>query len=364
MSAQDATAGRGGPAAQAADTPPAGAAPPGAYPPGPGDGRPRPAGPAAAAGAALATLAVAGTALAGVLLRPSRGLFADSAGPAGNTAVVILVSLGCLAAGLAISARYRRSLGYDQNLPAVEQRLADAVRFTLIGAALLVPLMLLLMHRFPGGSGTPPEQSRRVPPSHIPVDPPPVHDRPPQAPSHGWSFHLPHALVYVLIAALVLTVLLAAYHLWRQLRRGPVPQTAGTYGQAPGDHDLLADAVDSGRRALLDGDDPRAAVIACYAAMEDSLARSGVARRASDSPQDLLERAAGSGLLDGPHATDLTALFREARYSTHPMDTTHRDRAAAALDAIAAQLAWHAARAAAGSEQPAAGGPNPVGGDR
>ena len=68
------------------------------------------------------------------------------------------------------------------------------------------------------------------------------------------------------------------------------------------EQDVLAQAVDSGRRALLDGDDARAAVIACYAAMETSLAASGIARRASDSPQDLLERASAGGLLTGPRA--------------------------------------------------------------
>jgi hypothetical protein len=72
--------------------------------------------------------------------------------------------------------------------------------------------------------------------------------------------------------------------------------------------------------------------------METSLAASGMARRASDSPQDLLERASAGGLLTGAAPRALPALFREARYSTHPMDRGHRDRAAAALAEIAARL--------------------------
>jgi hypothetical protein len=111
--------------------------------------------------------------------------------------------------------------------------------------------------------------------------------------------------------------------------------------------------VDSGRRALRDGADARAAVIACYAAMEQSLAASGIARRASDSPQDLLERAATGGRLTGPSAAALTALFREARYSTHPMDDSHRDRAADALAEIAAQLAPQASETATGPTEAA-----------
>ncbi|MYS44741.1 DUF4129 domain-containing protein, partial [Streptomyces sp. SID5998] len=56
-----------------------------------------------------------------------------------------------------------------------------------------------------------------------------------------------------------------------------------------------------------------------------------------DSPQDLLERAVADGLPPRA-AAELTALFREARYSTHPMDGGHRDRAAAALAEIAHDL--------------------------
>ncbi|MFD6190518.1 DUF4129 domain-containing protein [Streptomyces sp. NPDC060275] len=69
-----------------------------------------------------------------------------------------------------------------------------------------------------------------------------------------------------------------------------------------------------------------------------ALAASGVPRHASDSPADLLTRAAGAGRTPGPAAPRLTALFREARYSSHPMDGSHRKAAADALEEIAALL--------------------------
>ncbi|MFG1807995.1 DUF4129 domain-containing protein [Streptomyces sp. NPDC049040] len=310
-------------------------------------------GSARAAGTALAVVAVAGTALGAVLLRPDRSLLAKSGGPLDNTATVILISLACLAVGLLLSSRYRARLGYDQNLPPFEQRLADAVRVTLIAAAVLIPVLLLSMHRFPSQGRAEPAPTPRSdippPPAHTFI-PKPKRDRS----GHALSISLPHILVVIGIAVLVVVLLLAGYRLWRQLHRTAVRPAEDAYH--PAEQEVLADAVDSGRRALLDGNDARAAVIACYAAMEASLARSGVARRASDSPQDLLERAAGSGLLTGSHGTGLTALFREARYSTHPMDRTHRDRAAEALDAIAAQLAE---RAEADAAQPGGGAPGP-----
>ncbi|SHN24554.1 DUF4129 domain-containing protein [Actinacidiphila paucisporea] len=310
-----------------------------------------------AAGTALALVAVAGTALGALMLRPGRSLLADSGGPLDNTAAVILIAIACLGAGLLLSTRYRARLGYEQNLPPFEQRLADAVRVTLIAAALVVPLLLLVMHHFPPqGDATPTAEQTGddwFPHRKRGADPPHTVGRP----SHAPQITLPHILVVIGIAVLVLVLLVAGYRLWRQLRGVPEQAPAPYF---PAEQDVLADAVDSGRRALLDGTDARAAVIACYAAMEASLAGSGVARRASDSPQDLLERAAGSGLLTGPHATDLTVLFREARYSTHPMDRTHRDRAAGALDAIAAQLA----ESAAADAEPGEGrqGPQPTAG--
>jgi uncharacterized protein DUF4129 len=307
-----------------------------------------------AAGTALAGVAVAGTALAAVLLRPSHTLLGRSSGPLDTTLAVVLIALLALGGMLVLSARYRNTVGYQQNLPPFEQRLSDATRLAMIAAALVIPAMLLAMHSFPSVDND--DSSAEYVPDPtgsfhtLPVRTPAKTGKPHDGP----SLTLPHWLVYVGVAALLVVLLLAGYQLWRLLRPAAGTQTAGTYSGMQDEQEVLADAVDSGRRALLLGNDPRAAVIACYAAMEASLAGSGVARRASDSPQDLLERASTGGLLDGPHAEDLTRLFREARYSTHPMDAGHRDRAAAALDAIAAQLAARAAERAAREAEPAA----------
>lgn len=111
----------------------------------------------------------------------------------------------------------------------------------------------------------------------------------------------------------------------------------------------LAEAVNAGRLAL-QGDDSRSAVIACYAAMESSLADNGLGRHLSDSPTDLLDRAAAAGLLDGPAPAALADLFREARYSTHPMGPGHLRQARAALDEIGETLRAHQARAEAEAE--------------
>lgn len=100
----------------------------------------------------------------------------------------------------------------------------------------------------------------------------------------------------------------------------------------------LRGAVTSGRAALRLLDDARAAIIACYAAMEQSLAEAGAVRSAADTPDELLARATATGIVRGDAAARLTRLFYEARFSSHPLNRSERDEAAAALEELAAGL--------------------------
>ena len=88
----------------------------------------------------------------------------------------------------------------------------------------------------------------------------------------------------------------------RWFLRHPSP-VAGLPGGDPdeGVPDLRS-AVASGSAALRRVDDARAAIIACYVAMEQSLARAGTARAAADAPDELLARAMAAGTVRaGPH---------------------------------------------------------------
>jgi hypothetical protein len=295
--------------------------------------------------AALAVLVVAGVAVGALLLRAGGTGWGKGTGPiGGHSSVVVLLALAWAAGGLALSSRYGRRMAHDRELSPVEERLAGAMRYALVLLALAVPLLVLGLHRFATRPRHHAAGNRRIRP--------PAKQLPGRLPrttiSRQWDVSLLlDILLGIGIALLVAVVVIAAVFLWRRLHLATEPAPEATYGTTD-EQRRLAEAVDSGRRALLGGDDARAAVIACYAAMEESLAASGVARRASDSPQDLLERAATSGLLTSGGAPALTELFREARYSTHPMDGGHRDRAAAALTEIAAGLDAHRAAETAG----------------
>jgi hypothetical protein len=101
---------------------------------------------------------------------------------------------------------------------------------------------------------------------------------------------------------------------------------------------LLA-SLAAGSDALSAGGEPRAAIIACYAAMERGFAAAGFAPAVADTPAEVLVRATRAGLVRPQPAETLTGLFRRARYSTHPMTSTDSRVAAAALTQMRSDLA-------------------------
>jgi hypothetical protein len=140
---------------------------------------------------------------------------------------------------------------------------------------------------------------------------------------------------YILYAVIVLLAVMACIVLVTRLRR----RAPGGYaGEPVSETDELRKAVESGTAALRTVDDARAAIIACYVAMEGSLARAGTARSAAETPDELLGRAVASGLIRGPAAASLTRLFYEARFSSHLLPASAKDDARQALEAISAEL--------------------------
>jgi len=113
-------------------------------------------------------------------------------------------------------------------------------------------------------------------------------------------------------------------------------------GDTGSDAGELVSAVDAGQAELTGHQDARAAILAAYAAMaariESGLAAGGRSASAADTPTELLTRAGAAGLVDGTAAGTLTALFREARFSRHPMNESHRRDAAQALATVRNEL--------------------------
>jgi hypothetical protein len=168
-------------------------------------------------------------------------------------------------------------------------------------------------------------------------------DRPPK------GLHLAPFLTVLGIVAALAVIAVVVYVVIRLLRRPAAEPIRGSALPAREmvDDAELARAMLAGRDAL--AGEARAAIIACYAAMEESLSAVGVPRLSSDSPADLLARAAAGGVIRGVAPARLAELFREARFSTHEMGAEKLTVARTALDEILAQVTarQEAARAAA-----------------
>jgi hypothetical protein len=204
-----------------------------------------------------------------------------------------------------------------------------ALKWVLLGCMAAVAVVLIAdlhLHflspgRLPAQSKAHPGASRRA--------------APPLKPGSSWDLHVAWGPVLygLLVVALLAAVALSVW--WSsRIRRPAAPRPIAE----PVAEDLR-EAVESGRAALAEVSDARAAIIACYVAMERSLADRGTNRTVTDTPDELLARAVAAGTLRGPAGGRLTALFYEARFSTHPVADAQRAAAAAALDEIAAELA-------------------------
>ena len=202
---------------------------------------------------------------------------------------------------------------------------------------LLSHLQLLQLPGLPISAPLPNNPPITAVPSPAPAPAPPS-PLPPQTrqPEHG-------AFAYLLAAAVVL-LLWAAAAVARRNRRAAEPHLPA--GDAPEPRavestpESLTRAAEFGLAEIGDRSrGPRESIIACYAAMERALADApDAAPQDSDTPSEVLARAVEHHALHAGSATDLVALFAEARFSPHVMTERHREVAAGALQRVLAEL--------------------------
>ena len=99
----------------------------------------------------------------------------------------------------------------------------------------------------------------------------------------------------------------------------------------------LGDALDEAIDDLRRDPDPRRAVIAAYARMEQALTVYGLPRKPSEAPYEYLRRVARDLEAEQPVAA-LTELFELAKFSEHSVGETMRGRAIDALTAVRTEV--------------------------
>ena len=138
----------------------------------------------------------------------------------------------------------------------------------------------------------------------------------------------------IALALLLAVVVVLAIRVIRRRRRAAPPESART---AP-DRALLTDRRAARQARMVREGSPREAIIATWLDLERLVATAGVPRRPSETSSELVVRVLDDREVPAAALTDLAALFREARFSTHELTEALRERAAGDLDAVHAAL--------------------------
>jgi hypothetical protein len=126
-------------------------------------------------------------------------------------------------------------------------------------------------------------------------------------------------------------ILAAVFVLARRRERLEEEETVGVEQELSA---VVSDTIDDLRREP----DARRAVIAAYARMERVLAQHGQPRRRSEAPFEYLARVLLGLRVRAAAVRDLTELFERAKFSTHEIDQTMKDRAIGALVSVREDL--------------------------
>lgn len=290
--------------------------------------------------AALALAAAILLALGAAALASAHGTASHGMGPLARE--WWLFALAAVVIGVVSITKLRHRMYSTEPESTAQARLHRGMIAVIAVATAAVPVALFLLRgQSDSGAVTDCPQCTFIKPtgSRASVPAPPL----PTGSEHTTSqFKVPISTIVlvmaIILAALVVTAVLVVLFNWWSQRNAPqeIVGTPPAMQEAEEDESALGLAVLAGRNAL-EGE-ARAAIIACYAAMESSLSAAGVPRLESDSPADLLARALSRNVVSGPAPRLLADLFREARFSTHAMGAEHLEQARGALDEITAQL--------------------------
>lgn len=92
-------------------------------------------------------------------------------------------------------------------------------------------------------------------------------------------------------------------------------------------------------RSALSGGTARNAIVACWLQLEHDAAAAGLERHPAETAAEYTARVVGASSVDPAPIAELAALYREARFSRHELDDSHRERAVTALERVAGALA-------------------------
>lgn len=131
---------------------------------------------------------------------------------------------------------------------------------------------------------------------------------------------------------------------WQRRWRPPPPAPVVEFEALPAREiaDRLAEDAEAQREAISQGE-PRNGIVRCWLLLQGSVAAAGLPPGPSETSTEFTVRVLHALDLDPRAIHQLAQLYREARFSRHPLGEDARAAAAAALDTLHADLATVAA---------------------
>lgn len=235
-------------------------------------------------------------------------------------------------------------LGNIARVDHTRRRSQPVLVVALTGCMLTVALLAASASRtsvFTEADGRGASNVRPSAPATTPPPPPPTGLLPDQ--KHGASTGLAAlgvlgVVVVVLLAILVIVLLVMATRIaLAALRRRDSSALRALQPDSMPDGSIRTDAVAQAladlQRAVVEGS-PRAGIIAAWVWLERLAGDSGVLLRPSETPAELTIRMLDGLDVPGRYVLRLADLYREARFSAHPMAEADRTEAAHCLQVI------------------------------
>jgi hypothetical protein len=155
-----------------------------------------------------------------------------------------------------------------------------------------------------------------------------------------WVTWLLLSLCLATVAAIIVALIWASLRDRLMERKAPLEILDDPEVAAHELRERIRAAVDEGLAELDDADlDPRRAVIACWARLEEAAAIAGTPREPSDAPGDLVARLLGGHAVSADVLAGFAEVYRQARFATHTVDVTMREQARTALRQLRDELA-------------------------
>ncbi len=157
----------------------------------------------------------------------------------------------------------------------------------------------------------------------------------------GWLGTIAFVLELLTIGVVVFLVgrLLRRLRRWwlarpRRRRRLPEDVAFEVIGSAAQVTEVMSEDAEEQRRELAAGAEPRNAIVECWHRFEQQAVRAGVQRHAWQTTAEFVLGVLDLVGADRGAVSRLADLYREARFSDHPMTDRHRSEALDALDSV------------------------------